>query len=95
MNNDSSENTSPDAEPVAQQEPHNSLFISFYWKGRDNGIPKEGFDSRVISIPVDVTLGSAADLKTVADAIATSEFSGGKRYADLEISILGFNRLPI
>lgn len=72
-----------------------SLFVSFYYKGQDNGVPKEGFDSRVIMVPKDANFTSSADLKEVADALANSEFNGGKRYVGLEISLINIIRLPV
>lgn len=72
-----------------------SVMFAFHWKGTDNGVPKEGFDSRVIKAPADVKITSAEDIKAVADAIAQSEFSGGRKYVGLEITVLNIVPLPL
>ncbi len=70
------------------------LFVSFYWSGLDNGVPKSGFDSRVLEIPADVELRSAGDLVEVSNALINSYFQE-KKYGEMEIALLNFQRLPI
>ena len=62
-------------EPVQVITPEfSSVFFSFRWEGKDNGVLKSGFDSRVVKAPVGVQITSAEDIKAVADALAQSEF---------------------
>lgn len=70
------------------------LFVSFYWSGKDNGVPKSGFDSRVVETPEGVELCSAGDLVEVSNALINSYFQE-KKYGDMEIALLSFQRLPI
>lgn len=72
-----------------------SLLVAFHYSGKDNGVPKEGLDSRVIQAPAGVQVTSAEDVKSVADALANSEFMTGRKYEGLEITILHLTRLPI
>lgn len=72
-----------------------SVFVSFNYRGKDNGVEKTGFDSRVIEVPVGTQFLSAADLKEVTDALATAEFEANKRYAGLEITLVNLVKLPI
>lgn len=91
MNNTPAESGPPEVKTPEMR----SIFLSFYYSGKDNGVSKSGFDSRVIQTPVDVRLTSAEDIKEIADAIARSEFQGGRKYVDLEIVVLGIDPLPI
>jgi hypothetical protein len=90
-------NTSPSpTSPVEVSTPElSSVFVSFHFRGSDNGVVKEGFDSRVIKAPSDVQITSAEDIKAVADALAQSEFNNGKKYVGLEITLLNIVRLPL
>lgn len=95
MDND----TSPTVEsildqPVIAVEP-SSILVAFHYSGKDNGVPKEGLDSRVIQAPAGVQVTSAEDVKSIADALANSEFLNGRKFVDLAITILHLTRLPI
>lgn len=84
--------TSP-AEPAAPA--MRSVFVSFAFSGTSNGMPKEGFDSRVLKVPSDMLFETAEDIKLAADALANSEFQGNKRYAGLEITFINIVALPL
>lgn len=72
-----------------------ALLVCFHYSGVDNGLPKEGFDSRVIKVPADALVETSEDVQILANAIATSEFSHGRKYVGLEITIVFLSRLPI
>jgi hypothetical protein len=82
--------------PVQTKTPElSAIFVAFHFKGKDNGVPKEGYDSRVIKIPQGIQLSTAEDLKEIADALATSAFNEDRRYEGLEITIFNLVRLPV
>lgn len=87
--------TSPEIEQETENTVLSALFVSFHYGGKSNGVPVEGFDSRVLHAPADVKLQTADDLKTIANVIAESEFNTGRRFVGLEITILNIVRLPI
>lgn len=91
--------SSPDVESILDQPvidvPMSSLLVSFRFSGRDNGVFKEGFDSRVIGAPVGVQVTSAEDVKAIADTLASSEFLNGRKFEGLEIVLMHITRLPI
>lgn len=89
MDNTSAQEASPTKNPLS------AIFVSFRFKGNSNGVPQEGFDSRVINAPEDVWITSAEDLKAVADALAESEFQAGKKFTGFEITIINIVRLPV
>lgn len=92
--NDTSPDTSPVEQPTTQVE-LGQLFVTFLWNGVDNGVPKEGFDSRVLSVPKEVQFKDASDLKSLSDALAGAFYDEGKRFKDLEVVLLNVSRLPI
>lgn len=69
-------------------------FVSFSWKGLDNGMEKTGLDSRVLRIPNGAELATGDDLKELAEAIAKSVFVDTKM-KNLEVVLLNIIRLPI
>lgn len=91
--NESDTLTSP--EQAIEDTPLSAVFVAFHYSGKDNGVPKEGFDSRVIQAPSDVQITTADDVKAVADAIAATEFQAGRKFTGLEITILNIFRLPV
>lgn len=58
-------------------------------------MPKEGYDSRVLLVPENVSLKDATELKELSNAIATSLFNTGLRYTNLEVTLVNIVRLPI
>lgn len=94
---DNTESTSPvidliSDEPVVKL---SAVLVAFFYTGKDNGVEKEGFDSRVVQAPEGVLITSADDVKAIANALANSEFQNGKKYEGLEITILHLTRLPL
>lgn len=85
--------TSP--EPATEDTTLSAVFVAFHFKGIDNGVPKEGFDSRVLQAPADVRITSADDMQAVANAVAESTFIEGRKYVGLEITIINLFRLPV
>lgn len=75
--------------------PTSAVFVAYHFSGQDNGVPKEGFDSRVIHAPADVQITSTEDVKALADAIATSEFQNGRKFIGLQITLINIFRLPV
>lgn len=93
--------TSPEIPFLTEDEVSNlsqkksAVLVSFHFNGTDNGVPKSGFDSRVVEAPEDVRIETASDVKTIADALANSEFANGRKYEGLEITIINLTRLPV
>ncbi len=85
--------TSP--EQATEDTPLSAVFVAFHYKGIDNGVPKEGFDSKVLQAPADVRITSADDLQAVANAIAETTFVEGRKYVGLEITVINVFRLPV
>lgn len=72
-----------------------SIFVSFAYKGKDNGTPKEGIDSRVLAVPVGTKFSNAKDLQELTNALAGAYFDEGHRYENLELTLLYVLRLPV
>lgn len=72
-----------------------SIFVSFAYKGRDNGTPKEGIDSRVLAIPAGTKFSNASELHELTNALARAYFDEGHRYENLELTLLYVLRLPV
>lgn len=77
------------------QGPVINYLIAFHYNGEDNGMPKEGFDSRVISIPEGMLIASSKEVKDIAEAMALSLFQDGKKYVGLQLQVLNIQKLPI
>ena len=87
--------SSPSATTETPSPETESVFVSFAYKGKDNGTPKEGIDSRVLSVPVGTKFHNSGDLQELTNALAGAYFDEGHRYVDLEITLLYVLRLPV
>lgn len=88
-------NTTKEAAPTEPAPPSDNFLVAFHYTGEDNGMDREGFDSRVITAPKDFVIKSSKEIKDVAEAMAAALFQDGKKYAGLTISVLNVQRLPI
>lgn len=89
-----SNTTIPEGSVIAPL-PSTKYMISFHWSGKDNGVPKEGFDTRCVDIPDTVKIKDSQTLKDVAEAMAQSMFQEGKKYVGLTLAIINIVKLPL
>lgn len=72
-----------------------NFLVSFHYAGEDNGMPKSGFDSRVVTIPKDLIIQSSKEIKDIAEAMAAALFQDGKKYVGLTITLINIIKLPL
>lgn len=82
----------PTEQPATKGTPY---FFSFHFSGEDSGVPKEGFDSRVVTLPEGFKVNTAAQIKEITEAMAKSIFQDGKKWVGLHLTILNVTKLPL
>ncbi len=69
------------------------FFISFWWQGLDNGVPKNGFETSVVAGPP-AGFSSTEEIQDLSNALAGTFFAKNK-FTDLQVSIIYVARLPL
>ena len=94
MNDTSTNESTTIVDPTLSIDDTYQVFVSFSWKGLDNGMEKSGVDSRVLRIPNGAVLATGDDLKELSEAIAKSVFIDTKM-KNLEVILMNIIKLPI
>lgn len=84
----------PSTEPTPTIPSYN-IFVSFHYEGEDNGVPKSGFDSRVLNVPDLMPIASGKEIKDIAEALAKALFIDGKKFVGLHLTLINIQRLPV
>lgn len=69
------------------------FFISFWWTGTDNGVPKQGMECSVVEGPP-TGFASPSDIQDLANTLAVTFFKDHK-YTDLAVTPVNVTRLPL
>lgn len=70
-----------------------SYFVAYQYQGLDNGLPKSGFESKVIVGPGN-GFTDHKELKELSDALINAFFET-RKWIDLELNVINVIRLPI
>ncbi len=85
--------TPPAESPKPTLSINTQFLTTFAWEGKDNGVPKSGFESCVVNGPAS-GFGSSEEIQDLSNALATTFFNSNK-FTDLKVSLIYAARLPL